>query len=140
MERKRRRMGRVGWLLLLKRCTGCTYSLSILVKFSCEPASFAVVPNLQKKTDTHEATSSCHRQEDDARDEHDIPVSLLQPRLVQLLKVDDLLLDFPFRLGGQILRGRHATPCFADTRERRGRDELAQEVAARLACGAEDEC
>jgi hypothetical protein len=38
--------------------------------------------------------------ESNARDEHDIPLSLLQPRLLQSLKVDDLLLDFPARFGG----------------------------------------
>ena len=35
-----------------------------------------------------------------ARKEHDIPLSLLQPRLLQSIKVDDLLLYFPTRLGG----------------------------------------
>jgi hypothetical protein len=39
---------------------------------------------------------------------------------------------------GQIFFGRRATPRLTDTREGRGFDELAQEVSARLASGAED--
>ena len=35
----------------------------------------------------------------DARNEHDIPLPLFQPRLVQSFKVDDLLLQFPAGLG-----------------------------------------
>ena len=76
----------------------------------------------------------------DARNEHNIPLPLFQPRLVQSLKVDDLLLQFPAGLGRQVLRRRHPPPRFANTGECRGRDELAQEVTARLASGAEDEC
>jgi hypothetical protein len=75
----------------------------------------------------------------DTRNEHDIPVSLLQTRLIKPLKVNDLLLELPARLKGQIFFRRHAAPRFADTRECRGFDELAQEVAARLASRAEDE-
>ena len=76
----------------------------------------------------------------DARNEHDIPLPLFQPRLVQSLKVNDLLLQFPAGLGGQVLCGRHPPPRFANTGERRRSDELAQEVTARLASCAEDEC
>jgi hypothetical protein len=77
----------------------------------------------------------------DIRDKHDIPLSLVQPRLIEPLKIDDLLLEPLVSLeGGQVLRGRHASSHFANARERRARDELAQEVAARLASGAEDEC
>ena len=76
--------------------------------------------------------------ESHARDEHDIPLSVLQPCILQSLKVNDLLLDFIARLGGQLLCGRHTPPRFADTGKCWGCDELAQEVAARLASGAED--
>jgi hypothetical protein len=34
-----------------------------------------------------------------ARNEHDIPLSLLQPRLLHSLKVDDFLFQFPACLG-----------------------------------------
>jgi hypothetical protein len=36
----------------------------------------------------------------DARDEHDIPLSLLQSRLVDSFKIDDLLLELLASLGG----------------------------------------
>jgi hypothetical protein len=77
-----------------------------------------------------------------ARDEHDIPLSLLESSLVEPLKVHDLLLELlPAHLSGhiQLCHGRHASSRFADARERRGRDELAQEVAARRASRTEDE-
>jgi hypothetical protein len=77
----------------------------------------------------------------DVRDEHDIPLSISQPRLIKPLKIDDLLLEPLASLeGGQVLRGRHASSHFANAREGRACDELAQEVAAGLASGAEDEC
>jgi hypothetical protein len=74
-----------------------------------------------------------------ARNEHDIPLSLLQPRLLQSLKVDDLLLDFPVRVCGQVPCGCHAPPRLAHTGECWACDELAQEAAARLASCTEDE-
>jgi len=81
-------------------------------------------------------------QKANARDEHDIPLSLLESSLVEPLKVHDLLLELLLaHLSGhiQLRRGGHASSRFADARERRGRDELAQEVAARRASRAEDE-
>ena len=57
-----------------------------------------------------------------------------------MLEVDDPLLEFPSRLLRQLFRGRHAPPRFADARERRRRDELAQEVLTRLAGGAKYKC
>src|SRR5712672_354934 len=92
----------------------CTYSLSIFVKSSFEPASFAVVPNLRT---VHE---NLHRQEEetkDPRDENHVPLSLIQRSLVQTFKVDHLLLDLPTSLRRQFLHWRHAPPCFAETCE-----------------------
>ena len=67
-------------------------------------------------------------------------LSLLQPSLLQSLKVDDLLLHFPAGFSKQVLCGRHTAPHFADTGKCWGFDELAQKVAARLASCAENEC
>ena len=68
------------------------------------------------------------------------PLPLLQPSLLQSLKVDDLLLYFPAGFSRLVLCGRHTAPHLADTGKCRGFDELAQDVTTRLASCAESEC
>ena len=78
------------------------------------------------------------RLKDDSRNEHDIPLPTRKPVLLDLLKIYDFLLQLvlPRR---DLLSGRHAPPVLADSGKVWGGEEVLEEVAARLACCANNE-
>ena len=103
-----------------------THSLSIFSNAAADPAFALVVPNLPNGQSSFQRSHSTEAGSH-LRNENNIPFSILQPRLIDLLEINLLLLQFLLP-GGDIIERSDSTTVLTHSREMGRGQEFFQDI------------